>query len=161
MSERKFPIGNFIRDAQDVNYTPAPDVFHDLYGHMPFFVNEEYANFCHEFGQRASKYCDNQQAMDLWGRLFWFGVEFTIIQTPNGVKIFGGGILSSYGESNYCLSNEPEVLPFDVNSIIDRSYKIDEFQKTIFILTSPEQLYNCLPAYETLVKQRLSMQSNC
>lgn len=155
LSERKFPIGNFIRDARDVNYTPAPDVFHDLYGHLPFFVDRSYAKFTEEFGIRASAYRKNERALDLWGRLFWFGVEFSLVKADKGRRIFGGGILSSLGESNYSLSQNPVVLPFSVQEIIDRPYKIDEFQKTIFCLESTEQLYNCLPAYEKAVKARI------
>ncbi len=156
MAERKFPIGNFIRDAQDINYTPAPDVFHDLYGHLPFFANRAFADFCHDFGVRAARVAESQSAMDLWGRLFWFGAEFPLIETAQGRRIFGGGILSSFGESNYALSDEPEVLEFDIELIIDRPYKIDEFQKTVFVLKAPEQLYGCLTKYEELVRMRLN-----
>lgn len=155
LAERKFPIGNFIRDSRDINYTPAPDIFHDLYGHMPFFADKKYAEFCAEFGRRAAPYAANAKAMDLWGRLFWFGVEFPLIATPKGRRIFGGGILSSFGESNYVLSSEPEVRPFNLGEIVDRNYKIDEFQKTVFCLENEDQLYSCLPAYERLVRDRL------
>jgi phenylalanine-4-hydroxylase len=155
MANKKFPIGNFIRDARDVNYTPAPDVFHDLYGHLPFFTDPDYAKFCEEFGRRAAKVKDNPKGMDLWGRLFWFGVEFPLIETPKGHRIFGGGILSSFGESNYCLSDKPEVRPFNIAEIVDRTYKIDEFQRTIFLLGNKLELYDCLPAYEKLVLARL------
>lgn len=160
LANREFPIGNFIRSARDVNYTPAPDIFHDLYGHLPLLTDPLYAQFCWEFGQRAAKYSDNPTAMEIWGRLFWFGVEFPLIETPLGRRIFGGGILSSLGESDYSLSNKPVVLPFDIRSIVDRSYKIDDLQATLFVLSGAEQLYSCLPAYESLVEQRLAGHSN-
>ena len=78
-----------------------------------------------------------------------------MVETAQGRRIFGGGILSSYGESDFALSAEPEVLPFNPEAIVDRPYKIDEFQKTIFCLRSPQQLYNCLDDYERLVRARL------
>lgn len=152
MAERAFPIGNFIRDARDVNYTPAPDIFHDLYGHLPFLADERFADFCYRFGKAAGKYVGNEHAMVQWGRLFWFGVEFPLIKTPRGNRIFGGGILSSFGESNYALSNEPEILPFDLKAIRDRDYKIDEFQKTMFILENEEQLYRSPEEFEKILR---------
>lgn len=160
LAHKEFPIGNFIRAARDVNYTPAPDIFHDLYGHLPLLTDPLYAHFCFEFGQRAAKHSDNPAAMEIWGRLFWFGVEFPLVETPAGRRIFGGGILSSLGESDYSLSNKPLVLPFDVRAIVDRTYKIDDLQPTLFVLKRPEQLYGCLPEYETLVNQRLAMHAN-
>ncbi len=149
LARREFPLGNFIRDARDVNYTPAPDVFHDLYGHLPLLADPAYAAFCQEFGARAAKYIDRPDLMEQWGRLFWFGVEFPLVETPVGRRIFGGGILSSFGESNYALSAEPEVLPFDIEVIRAMPYRVDEMQRRIFILERPEQLYRCLEAYES------------
>ena len=157
LANRTFPIGNFIRDARDINYTPAPDVFHDLYGHLPFFTDMAYAEFCQDLGVRAAKKSNNSQAMVLWGRLFWFGVEFTLIKTTQGTRIFGGGILSSFGESNYCLSDAPVVRPFSPKDIVAKDYKIDEFQKEVFILEKPNQLYECLDEYEMLVDRELSL----
>lgn len=153
LAQRQFPIGNFIRDAADLNYTPAPDIFHDLYGHIPFFADRDYADFNYEFGRRAMKYADNKDALNKFGRLYWFGLEFPLVKTPAGNRIFGGGILSSFGESNYSLSSEPQVLPFDVVTICHTDYRIDEFQHKIFILESPQQLYQCLDDFEAALLQ--------
>ncbi len=147
LRDRVFPIGNFIRDADDISYTPEPDIFHDLYGHLPWLADEEMADFMHRFGVESCKYLDNPDALMKFGRLFWFAVEFPLIQTKVGKRIFGGGILSSYGECNYCLSDKPNVLPFDVNVIREKDYRIDIMQEDIFILDSPEQLYGCLDEF--------------
>lgn len=155
LTRKEFPIGNFIRDKGDLNYTPAPDIFHDLYGHLPFFADEPYARFCEEFGRIAMKTGKNPLALELWGRLFWFGVEFPLIETEKGRRIFGGGILSSSGECVYCLSDNPEVVPFDCEAIANQPYKIDEFQKRLFVLSCPQQLYDCLSKYEWCVKERI------
>jgi phenylalanine-4-hydroxylase len=151
LAARRFPIGNFIRDKGDLNYTPAPDIFHDLYGHLPFLMDPHYARFCEELGKLATKYEDNKKAIRMCERLFWFGVEFPVIETPHGRRIFGGGILSSFGESNYALSLEPEVVPFDLRDIVNRDYNIDEMQRRIYLLSSPADLYNCLPALDKLL----------
>lgn len=154
MAERMFPIGNFIRDARDVSYTPAPDIFHDLYGHLPLLADERFADFCCRFGKLAAKYTDDDEILTQWGRLFWYGVEFPIIKTKQGNRIFGGGILSSFGESNFALSSEPEILPFDLEAIRHRDYKIDEFQKTIFILEDENQLYRSPEEFEAGLGRR-------
>ena len=148
LSLKKFPIGNFIRDAKDVGYTPAPDIFHDLYGHLPFLTNPDYADFCQRFGEVALKYIDSEPCVERFGRLFWYGVEFPLVRTNKGIKIFGGGILSSVQESNYSLSITPKVLPFDVEVIFNKPYRIDTMQAEIFLLDSPEQLYGCLEDFE-------------
>ncbi len=159
LARKEFPIGNFIRDAADLNYTPAPDVFHDLYGHLPFFAAQPYADFCEEFGVRASRYATDSLAIELWGRLFWFGVEFPLVETKSGRRIFGGGILSSFGESNYALSDAPEVQPFDLQAIVRKTYRIDQFQTTLYCLQDAQQLYDCLPAYESLVREACRKQA--
>lgn len=148
LARGEFPIGNFIRDPGDINYTPAPDVFHDLYGHLPFYANYDYAQFSREFGKRGSKYVENPALLRQWERLFWFGLEFPLIQMPEGKRIFGAGLASSFGESAFALSDEPEVVPFDIEKIRIQEFRIDEFQKKIFILENTNQLYSCLGEFE-------------
>ncbi len=153
LASGEFPIGNFIRDKNDINYTPAPDVFHDLYGHLPFYADEDYAKFSKEFGVRASRYLENPKLLRQWERLFWFGLEFSLVRTPVGTRIFGAGLASSFGESAFALSGEPEVVDFDVEKIRNQEFRIDEFQKIIFILETPQQLYDCLDEFDKGVKE--------
>lgn len=148
MANRQYPIGWFIRDPKDLSYTPAPDVFHDLYGHMPFFADPVYADFCAEFGRRASRYVGQIDILEDFERLFWFTIEFGLIETPAGRRIFGGGLLSSYTESLYSLSDKPTVLPFDIERIRRQTYRTDVFQQTLFLLPSREALFTCLDQYE-------------
>jgi phenylalanine-4-hydroxylase len=148
LSNHEFPIGNFIRDAKDLSYTPAPDVFHDLYGHLPFLADKAYAEFSHEIGRRCMKYADSPAAITQFSRLYWFGVEFPLVETEEGRRIFGAGIASSFSECAYALSDQPEVIPFDIEKIRRNDFRIDDFQRRIYILKSPEQLYDCLDDYE-------------
>ncbi|MBL8785727.1 MAG: phenylalanine 4-monooxygenase [Deltaproteobacteria bacterium] len=154
LAERRFPIGAFIRDARDLSYTPAPDIFHDMYGHLPLFADPAYADFCHRFGVVASRHADDAVKLRRFERLFWFGVEFPLVEVPHGelreLRIMGGGILSSFGESSYALSGEPEVRRFDLLEIRDREYRIDEMQRVLYAVSHPETLYGCLEVFERL-----------
>lgn len=152
LSQRKFPIGNFIRDKGDLSYTPAPDVFHDMYGHIPFFANQAYADFCNAVGKRALELKHIPNAIEYFNRYFWFTIEFALVKTSQGKRIFGAGIASSYTECAYALSEKPEVLPFDLKTILNQDFRIDELQKRLFILDTPEQLYKSLDAFSELVK---------
>ena len=148
LAQKKFPVGRFIRDGSDLNYTPAPDVVHDLYGHLPFLASERYANFIHRFCETAMKYMREPVISRQFERVFWFTAEFALIETPNGRRIFGAGIASSVGECEYALSNKPQVLPFHIDTIRRQEYRTDEMQKTLFLLQSPEQLFFSLAALE-------------
>jgi len=148
LANREFPVGNFIRDPVDLAYTPAPDVFHDLYGHLPFLADRPYADFCESIGRLALKYLDSPSALEQFDRLFWFTIEFGLVRTHAGVKIFGAGIASSNAECAYALGPAPEVVPFDVNQIRSQDFRINEFQKRLFLLESPKQLFDCLPEFE-------------
>lgn len=152
LRDRMFPIGQFIRDRRDLNYTPAPDVVHDLYGHIPFYANREYADFCQKYGEIACRYLNDPALFRQFERFFWFTVEFGLIEMPVGRRIFGAGIVSSIGECEYALSDKPEVLPFDVDRIRNQEFRIDEMQKRIFMLKSTEQLYSALSQLEKNVR---------
>ena len=148
LKQRKFPIGNFIRDAKDLGYTPAPDIFHDLYGHLPFLADHEYANFIQNFGEIASKYIHQPELCRQFERLFWHGLEFSLIKGSNGKMIFGAGLASSANEIRFALSSEPKVLPFDIEVIRYQEFKIDEYQKILFMINDLDDLYQCLASFE-------------
>ncbi len=145
LAKREFPIGNFLRSKEDLSYTPEPDLIHDLYGHLPFFADRAYGDFCQEFGKMACQFLDRKDLLRQFERFFWFTAEFGLIKTKSGVRVFGAGIASSIGECEYALSGVPEVLPFDVDKIRHQEFRIDEMQKRLFILENVEQLYASLP----------------
>lgn len=152
LARREFPIGSFIRDPKDLSYTPEPDVFHDLYGHIPFYTNPDYAYFSEMFGKSALKFADQPEAIEEYQRLFWFTVEFALVKTDQGQRIFGAGIASSFAECAYALSKEPTVLPFDIEIIRNRPFRIDLIQDTLFLLENTNQLYSCLNKFEEKYK---------
>lgn len=153
LAERRFPIGNFVRDKKDLNYTPEPDIIHDFYGHIPFYADRTYADFCQKYGEVAMKYVSEPEKFRQFERVFWFTVEFGLIETTNGVRVFGAGIASSIGECEYALSEKPEVLPFDLNVVRKQEFRIDEMQKRLFCLRNTEQLYSCLGDLENAVRK--------
>lgn len=140
----QFPIGNFIRSSDDINYTPAPDIFHDLYGHLPFLADRRYADFSRELGRRATEVAGDAARLHEFERLYWFGVEFSLVETPQGRRIYGAGIASSFGECAYALSEAPEVLPFDTAVVRAREFRIDEFQRTIFVFKDENAFFDLL-----------------
>lgn len=152
LRDRKFPIGNFVRDRKDLNYTPAPDVVHDLYGHIPFHADPDYADYCQRYGELACQFLDDPTRLRRLERYFWFTTEFGLVKTPAGVRIFGAGIASSVGECAYALSGEPEVLPFDVDAICASEFRIDQLQKRLYLLESVDQLYDAFPQLEACVR---------
>lgn len=152
LAKKKFPVGSFIRKLDDSSYTPEPDVFHDLYGHLPFFADRGYADFCQDFGRRAFKYKDNPQILTEFQRLFWFTIEFALLKTSQGTRVFGAGIASSFSECAYALSDKPRVHPFNVDDIRRMDFRIDIIQEDLFLLDSIEQLYCCLDDFERVYR---------
>ncbi len=144
LRDKQFPIGNFIRSKQDLSYTPEPDIVHDFYGHIPFLANKLYADYCQKLGELSGRVIHDAAKFREFERLFWFGVEFSLVKTQNGIRIFGAGIASSIGECEYALSQKPKVIPFDIDLVRKKEFRIDEMQREIFLLESPEQLYASL-----------------
>ena len=144
LSQRIFPVGNFIRSRHDLSYTPAPDIVHDIYGHLPFYTDKAYGDFCQAFGLAALEFIDQPELLRQFERFFWFTVEFGLMKTAEGIRVFGAGIASSTSECEYALSGKPEIKPFEIDAIRFQEFRIDEMQKLIFLLESPEQLYSSL-----------------
>src|SRR5690606_15424168 len=108
---------------------------------------------CQAFGEVSMAFADRPDLFRQFERFFWFTAEFALVKTQQGIRIFGAGIASSTGECNYALSGKPEVRPFDIDAIRKQEYRIDEMQKVLFLLESPEQLYTSLGE----LRRRVSM----
>ena len=138
LAERKFPSTDYIRGKEELDYTPAPDMFHDIFGHMPTLTQPAFADFYQLFGRAAldAKGVDRQSLE----RFHWFTVEFGLIQDPEGYRIFGAGIMSSKGEVLHALSDEVEHRPFSPEAVISQDYDVWHLQPILFVLESFEQL---------------------
>ncbi|NNE47274.1 MAG: phenylalanine 4-monooxygenase [Rhodothermales bacterium] len=138
LSQRVFPSTDYIRGREELDYTPAPDLFHDIFGHMPMLTEPAFADFYHLFGQAALK----GQGADRprLERLHWFTVEFGLIRQTEGTRVFGAGILSSRNEVLHALSDDVVVHPFDPDRIVEQDYDVWHVQEELFALESFDQL---------------------
>jgi phenylalanine-4-hydroxylase len=138
VSQRVFPSTDYIRNKEELDYTPAPDLFHDIFGHMPMLTNPSFANFYQKFGIASLR--ANPADRKQLETLHWFTVEFGLIKNQIGTRIYGAGILSSLGEVQHALSDEVEVREFDVEKIIVQEYDVWHLQPILFAIESFEQL---------------------
>ncbi len=140
LAEKKFPVATFMRTREEFDYLQEPDFFHEIFGHCAMLTNPSFAEFTHIYGQ-LGRDADKQQRVFL-ARLYWFTVEFGLVKEGEQTKIYGGGILSSPGETLYSLeSAKPEREAFEINSVLRTPYRIDIMQPKYFILNEIEQLY--------------------
>lgn len=141
LTKRQFPVTYWIRTPEKMDYLQEPDVFHDLFGHVPLLINPVFADYMHAFGEGGIKAL-SMGALKNIGRLYWFTVEFGLIKTAEGLRIYGSGIVSSKTESIYCLeSDAPNRLGFDLMRIMRTDYRIDNVQESYFVIDGFEQLF--------------------
>lgn len=139
LANQKFPVATFIRTREDFDYIQEPDIFHEIVGHLPLLTHPDFANFTHIYGKLGLQ-ADKKTRVFL-ARLYWFTMEFGLINTADGLRIYGGGILSSPAETEYALSGKPEYRPFNVNDILRTPYRIDKIQPIYYVIDNPEQLF--------------------
>ena len=140
LAERRFPAGFWIRRPEEFDYIEEPDVFHDVFGHVPLLMNRSYADFVAAYGAAGLRYADPEDLARL-ARLYWYSVEFGLIETEAGLRIFGAGIASSPGETVFSLeSAEPNRIRLDPVRVMRTRYKIDDFQQTYFVLPGFEAM---------------------
>jgi phenylalanine-4-hydroxylase len=143
LANRQFPAATFIRTKEELDYLKEPDIFHEMFGHCPLLTNSAYADFTQLYGQLGLSATPEERV--LLARLFWFTIEFGLIQTPKGLRAYGGGILSSINETVYCLeSTIPQRKPFNVIEALKTPYRIDEIQPVYFVLNTFDELYHLI-----------------
>lgn len=141
LADRKFPSGHFIREPHQLDYIEEPDIFHDVYGHAPLLINPVFANYMQAYGQAGLAACGKGHLHRL-ARLYWYTVEFGLIDTPQGLRTYGAGIVSSYTETQYCLENpKPNRLIFDLKRVMRTDYRIDDFQDIYFVIPNFDILF--------------------
>lgn len=145
LAERRFPAGFWIRRPDEFDYIEEPDVFHDVFGHVPLLMNQSYADFVAAYGEAGLRYADPEDLARL-ARLYWYSVEFGLIETSAGLRIFGAGIASSPGETVFSLeSGKPSRIAFDPVRVMRTRYKIDDFQQTYFVMPGFEAMPDLSP----------------
>ncbi|WP_018692769.1 phenylalanine 4-monooxygenase [Algicola sagamiensis] len=141
LANRKFPVATFIRRREDFDYLQEPDIFHEIFGHCAMLTHPEFAEFTHRYGQLG--YEASKEDRVFLARLYWFTVEFGLIRnTDNELKIYGGGILSSPGETEYAFNSEvPERREFNIVDVLRTPYRIDIMQPIYYCIESIHQLF--------------------
>ena len=148
LNQRKFPATCWLRQLSQLNYIEEPDMFHDVFGHIPLLTDEHFCEFLFGLSNIALKHINNPYAIELMSRIYWFTIEFGLIQENNQTKIYGAGIISSAGETQFSLSKEPAHREFNVVDVLNSSFHKDKMQEQYFVIQSFEELYNCLPELE-------------
>lgn len=142
LANRQFPASWWIRKPEQIDYLQEPDIFHDMFGHVPLLINPVFADYMEAYGKGGLRAMEEGMLAN-FARLYWYSVEFGLIRTKAGLRIYGAGIVSSKGESIYCLdSATPNRIGFDIKRIMRTGYRIDTFQKTYFVIDSFDQLFN-------------------
>lgn len=144
LSRRRFPVATFLRRREDMDYIEEPDIFHEVFGHCPLLTNPAYADFVERFGRIAVR-LGKPYSWRLF-RLFWFTVEFGMIRTPDGLRAYGAGIVSSPSEARHATGGSAEVLDFDLLTVFRTPYRIDIVQPVYFVIDSFEALAGALDA---------------
>lgn len=160
LSERKFPSGNFIRRPDQFDYIQEPDVFHDVFGHVPLLANPVFGDYLEAYGKGGLRAHEFGTITNL-ARLYWYTVEFGLIKTPEGVRIYGAGILSSPGESVFALEDDsPHRIAFDLKRIMQTNYRVDDYQQSYFVIDSFEQLFDKTYADFSTLYEELNNKQN-
>ena len=155
LANRRFPAGHFIRKVNELDYLEEPDVFHDVFGHVPLLMNPVMAAFIQAYGEGGLKAL-RLGHLDKLARVYWYTVEFGLLRQPNGLRLYGAGIASSYTESRFSLeSDSPNRVRFELERVMQTRYRIDDFQETYFVLDSLDDLLalsrtDFAPAYTRL-----------
>ena len=141
LAARKFPVTDWLRKPDEFDYIVEPDVFHDLFGHVPLLFNPVFADYMQAYGAGGLK-ASRLDACELLARLYWYTVEFGLINTPDGLRAYGAGILSSAGELRHSVTSpEPQRIAFELRRLMRTKYKIDSYQASYFVIDSFDQLF--------------------
>jgi phenylalanine-4-hydroxylase len=141
LAHRRFPVTDWIRKPEEFNYIVEPDVFHDLFGHVPLLFNPVFADYVQRYGAGGLKAHD-LGAGELLSRLYWYTIEFGLIRQADGLRAYGAGILSSSGELRHSVtSRQPKRIALDLLRCMRTRYKIDDYQATYFVIDSFDELF--------------------
>jgi phenylalanine-4-hydroxylase len=162
LAARRFPVTDWIRKPEEFDYIVEPDIFHDLFGHVPLLFDPTFADYMQAYGAGGLK-ASRLDACELLARLYWTTVEFGLIHTPDGLRAYGAGILSSAGELRHSLTSpQPRRVAFDLQRLMRSRYKIDTYQASYFVVDSFQQLFDATapdftPVYRA-VRERIAIE---
>jgi phenylalanine-4-hydroxylase len=141
LANRLFPTTTWLRSRESLEYTPEPDIFHDVFGHVPMHAHKVFGNFLQHYGRVCAGLMDDPAALERMGRLFWFTVEFGLIREAGEVKVYGSGLISSHGECSRVLAGGCEVRDFDLDMVLETPVDTGAMQPVLYAVESFEQIF--------------------
>lgn len=160
LSNKTFSATSWLRKMSQLDYLDEPDMFHDVFGHVPLLSNPTFCAFFKGLADIAMNYLDDSESIEMLGRMYWFTIEFGLIREDETLKIYGAGILSSHGETKFSLSNEPEHIEFDVATVLEQDYDNMKIQDKYFVIESFEQLFQSLDEIEKYVQEKVKKRTH-
>ena len=150
LAARRFPTTTWLRSRGSLEYTPEPDIFHDVFGHVPMHAHPVFADFLSHYGQLCARIQD-EAILERIGRVFWYTVEFGLIRQNGEVKVYGSGLISSNGECSNVIHGGCAVHPFDLAEVLQTPVKVDEMHHLLFAIDSFDQIYEAVRTVETRI----------
>lgn len=141
LAARRFPTTTWLRDKNSLEYTPKPDIFHDVFGHVPMHAHPVFADFLQEYGRVCSTMTGRKDDLERMGRVFWFTVEFGVIRQQGEIKVYGSGLISSHGECSYVVEHGPEIRDFNLDQVLEHSFSVSQMQPVLYAVESFQQIY--------------------
>lgn len=143
LAARRFPTTTWLRDRTSLDYTPEPDMFHDVFGHVPMHAHQVFGDFVQYYAAVCERVGDHN-ILERLGRLYWFTVEFGLIRQDGKVKFYGSGVVSSHSEGNSVIEGKCRVRNFDLEEVLNTPVKVDELQKVLFAIENFDQVYEAM-----------------
>lgn len=143
LSQRRFPTTTWLRSKESLEYTPEPDIFHDVFGHVPLHAHPVFADFLEHYGRVCFSTSD-AVVLEKLGRIFWYTVEFGIIRQSGEIKVYGSGLISSHAECKRVIDGQCAIRDFSLDEVLRTPVKVDEFHKLLFAVSSFDQIYEAM-----------------
>jgi phenylalanine-4-hydroxylase len=152
LAARRFPTTTWLRNRESLEYTPEPDIFHDVFGHVPMHAHRVFADFLQHYG-RVCAAIEDEGVLERLGRLFWYTVEFGLIRQGNEIKVFGSGLISSHGECRNVVEGNCAVQNFSLDAVLNTPVKVNELHKLLFAIHTFDQIYEAMHEAERRVER--------
>jgi len=148
LGSRRFPTTTWLRSRESLEYTPEPDIFHDVFGHVPMHAYAVFADFLEHYGRVCASISD-AAVLEKLGRLFWYTVEFGVIREQGDIKVYGSGLISSHGECQNVIGGHCAIHDFSLDEVLNTPVKVDELHKLLFAVSSFDQIYEAMHEAES------------
>ncbi len=143
LAARQFPTTTWLRSRESLEYTPEPDIFHDVFGHVPMHAHRVFADFLQKYGQVCAS-VEDEPTLELLGRIFWYTVEFGVMRQEGRVKVYGSGLISSHGECTHVIGGGCAIRDFNLDEVLATKVKVDQMHTLLFAIESFDQIYEAM-----------------